>query len=150
MSPLSAPGGEERDLSPAPFGFTAFARQRARVQHRPCSQMLAARAPATWVCRFPRVSPPDITTASPFVLFNRAPTLKRPSNYCSQSLGVQEPTLITEFPAHEADAGCAAPSWRRCFKPAGSQDQALSSGKRNRDSRSRWRTNSPEREEQVW
>lgn len=121
----SAPGGEERNLSPAPFGFAGFARQRACVQHRGCSQMLAARVPATWVCRFPRVLPADITTASLFVLFNRAPTLKLPSNYCSQSLGVQESTLITEFSAHEAAAGCAAPSWRRCFKPTGSQEQAL-------------------------
>lgn len=57
-----------------------------------------------WICRFPGILPADTMTASLFVLFNRAPTLKLPSNYCSQLLGAQEPTLITEYSAYEAAA----------------------------------------------
>lgn len=86
--------------------------------------MLAARVIAMWICHFSGVLPADITTASLFVLFNYAPTLKLP-NYCSQLLGAQEPTLITEFPAHEVADGCAARSWRHCFKPTGIQGQPL-------------------------
>lgn len=89
--------GEEDLPCPAPqtsvrcLGFEA-----------PVLSMDLAGITAMWICRFPGVLPADIITASVFVLLNRAPTLELPSNYCSQLLGAQEPTLITEYPANEA------------------------------------------------
>ena len=134
--PLFSTGGRRRGACPcsasARFGFAGFALKHACVQHGPRSQMLAEHVIAMWICRFPGILPADITTASLFVLFNHAPTLKLPSNYCSQLLGAQEPTLITEFPAREVAAGCAAWSWRHCFKPASTQDHPLLWEKRQR------------------
>lgn len=93
--PCSAPREGEEDL-PCPtsvrcLGFEA-----------PALSMDLAGVTAMWICPFPGILPADIMTASVFILLNRAPTLKLPSNYCSQLLGAQEPTLITEYPANEA------------------------------------------------
>lgn len=117
--------GRRSGACPCTFWFHCFALKHACVQQGLCSRTLVAHIIAMRICRFPGVLPADITTASLFVLFNHAPTLKLPSNYCSQLLGTQEPTLITEFPAHEAADGCAAWSWRQCFKSTSIQDQPL-------------------------
>lgn len=110
--PVFSTQGKRRGACPcsasACFGFTGFALKHACTQHGPRSRMLAAHVTAMWICRFPGVSPADVTIAGLIVLFNHAPTLKLPSNYCSQLLGAQEPALITEFPAHKVAAGCAA------------------------------------------
>jgi len=79
----------------------------------------------TWICRFPGVLPADIATASLLVLFNHAPTLKLPSNYCSQRLDAQEPTLIPELPVPKVAGRLRCTSWRHCFKPTSVQDQFL-------------------------
>lgn len=109
--------GRGEDPAPAPFGFALKI------------ACLLADARGMWICRFPRVLPADITIASLFVLVNHAPALKLPSNYCSQLLGIQESSLITE---REVAAGCAAWSWKHHFNPAGIQEQPLLWDKKQR------------------
>lgn len=105
VSPLQHPG-KERNLPLLCICTFWFRWVCSEARPRSARTLLAARVIAVRICRFPGVLPADVTTASLFVLFNHAPTLKLPSNYCSQLLGAQEPTLITEFPAHEGCPCC--------------------------------------------